>query len=353
MDFKFEWNFSEDNNSKKKKKSSKGITMVKPEKKEEPPVQNNSFAPFDIGSQISYTPSAAQSYTFANIDSDELMRTLTGGSVINLPFDEPSDSKKDKKKSNTDTIEYSERELTDAETNTPSIEKYSITNALLMNTINQIEIGLSALNEDSQVLRRSNDRKKYEYLSQIHSTMGSYLNNKISAIRELNSVMTKCQDYDYKREKDLRLVAASKDDDGTVLQDYKAFVNMPRGNADFIPLGPSSADMTIFGNVNGFNVGNQMGYEQYVNSMTPTQHMMQLESDPNVQQVLFYDTRTGRKWFDVVDIRTNQHIPNTETYDPMLLDEFDIDLNKGIARCINFGLTLPLIVIQDESLQYY
>lgn len=248
----------------------------------------------------------------------------------------------------------SNRQLNDFESNTPYMEKYQETNAILRSSIAQIEYGLGELQKDADKIRSSNHRKKYDYLSLIHGTMGNYINNKISAARELNNTINKCNEMEYKRFKEMKLMAGEQDDDKAVLESYRAFVNMPVGAYNMPTIGPSSQDLTInSGNIRGIEVGGDAGYENYVRNMTPQQHMMALEGNPDIKEVIMYEQRTGRRWFEVINIRTGEVIPNSDKTDMMLIDEFELDLNKKIARSINMGISMPLVVLEDPTLNEY
>lgn len=305
--------------------------------------------------ETSTSNSGDSSYTL------NLASMVDGGSTISVSS-QISDNKKtnSKKKKTNDNVEISmsdnksSRPLNDFESNAPYMEKYEETNAILRSSIAQIEYGLTELQKDADKIRNSNHRKKYDYLSLIHGTMGNYINNKISAARELNNTINKCNEMEYKRFKELKLMNAEQDDDKAVLESYKAFVNMPIGSYNLPPIGPSSQELTInSGNIRGIEVGADAGYENYIRNMTPQQHMMALEGNPDIKEVIMYEQRTGRRWFEVINIRTGEIVPNSDKTDMMLIDEFELDLNKKIARSINMGISMPLIVIEDPTLNEY
>lgn len=295
-----------------------------------------------------------------------LSSMVDNGSTISVSNTD-NESKKttsNRKKKNSENIEVSmagtssenksSRPLNDFETNTPYMDKYEETNAILRSSIAQIEYGLGELQKDADKIRSSNHRKKYDYLSLIHGTMGSYLSNKISAARELNNTINKCNEMEYKRFKELKMMAGEQDDDKAVLESYRAFVNMPVGSYNMPTIGPSSQDLTInSGMIRGIEVGSDAGYENYIRNMTPQQHMMALEGNPDIKEVIMYEQRTGRRWFEVINLRTGEVIPNSDKTDMMLIDEFELDLNKKIARSINMGISMPLIVLEDPTLNEY
>lgn len=292
-----------------------------------------------------------------------LISMINDGPSIPITTGETVKSSPKKRKNNVVEIDMSkakksenvsERPLNDFESNTPYMDKYIETNNILRSSIAKIEYGLGELQKDADTLRKSNHRKKYDYLTLIHGTMGTYIGNEIAAARELNNTITKCNDFEMKRYKELKLMANDQDDDKAVLDSYRAFVNIPVGSYNYTPLGPNSQDLTInSGNINGVDVGANSGYENYVRNMTPQQHMMALEGNPDIHEVVIYEQRTGRRWFEVMNTRTGEVVPNADKMDMMLIDEFELDFNKKIARSINMGITMPLIVIEDPVLNEY
>ena len=299
----------------------------------------------------------------------DLTSMIDGGTSIALSSapKQQKDSKKKTSSSNTkkskivevsmaDKDNGSTRELNDFESNVPYSEKYEETNNLLRGTIAQLEYGLQELQQDANIIRASKTmRKKYDYLSEIHGTIGNYLGNKISAIRELNNTINKCNEYEFKRYKELKL-NMEQDDDKAIMEAYQAFVNTPVGSYGFSPLGPSSQDLTLRSpNLNGIEVqaNGAGGYDDYIRNMTPQQHMMALENNPDVKQVVIYDQRTGARYFEVLNMQTMEPVPNTDKMDMMLIDEFDLDLKNKVARSINMNITMPLVVIGDSTLNEY
>jgi len=299
-----------------------------------------------------------------------LSNMIDGGSVI---AEDPSNAPKQAKKKSSSTkrkknevevsmaknnsdIEYEEqRPLNDFETNTPYMEKFQETNDILKGAIVQLEYGIQEMQKDANDIRASRTiRKKYDYLSEIQGTMGNFIGNKISAARELNNTINKCNDMELKRYKELKLSMNEKDDDKALMEAYQAFVNMPTNSSAYMPIGPSSLDLTLNNpNLTQIETGTPGGYDNYINNMTPQQHMMALESNPDVKQVVVYNEKTGQRYFEVMNIRTGEVIPNTDKMDIMLIDEFELDLKNKVARSINMNITMPLIIIGDPTLNEY
>lgn len=314
-------------------------------------------------SSIKSTPTYSEEYKL------DLTPMIEGGASISLDITGTgsNDTKKSKKKSNSISKDFevsmqsdknnSERRLNDFESNVPYTEKYKETNAILRSAIQQLDYGLNELQGDAEKIRNSNNRKKYDYLSLIHGTMGNYLGNKISAARELNNTISKCNEMELKRYKELKMMQADKDDTREIMDTYQAFVSMPVGNGNsFNGIGPSTLDMTVnSGRVHGIDITNNTssGYDNYVRNMTPQQKRMALESNPDVQEVIVYNRDTGARYFEVMNIRTGEIIPNVDKTDMMLMDEFELDLTNGIARSVNMNISMPIYTIGGETISEY
>lgn len=285
-----------------------------------------------------------------------------GSSISYIPEEKPKRKTATNKKRKDNVVEIDmnqtvteDRPLNDFETNTPYMEKFQETNDILKGAIVQLEYGIQEMQRDANEIRASRTiRKKYDYLSEIQGTIGNFIGNKISAARELNNTINKCNDMELKRYKELKLSMDDKDDDKAIMEAYQAFVNTPVGSMGYTPLGPTPAQLTLNNsNMNQIEAGNTGGFDNYLNNMTPQQHMMALESNPNVKQVVVYNERTGQRYFEVMDLSTMQPVPNTDKMDIMLIDEFELDLKNKVARSINMNITMPLIVIGDPTLNEY
>ena len=127
---------------------------------------------------------------------------------------------------------------------------------------------------------------------------------------------------------------------------YQAFMATPVSSNPLPNISAAAINSGI--QTNGINLasgGQDMGFNSYMNNLTPQQNMMQLERDPNIKEVVVYNQENGSRYFDIIDMRTGQHVPNTEPMDPMFLEDITIDLKNKIARNINLGESYPLIVV--------
>lgn len=283
--------------------------------------------------------------------------SLFTGEGVSLNSGITEEEKKEKKKKKTKVVDSvidvnndSTRELNDLESNRPYAEKYVETNNILKGAIIQLDIGIKDMQNDVEQIRNSRTLKgKYQYLSLIQGAMGNYIGNKIAAAREINNTITKCNELELRRAKELKALDTNKDDDALITDAYRAFVNTPVGSMGYAPLGPSSTDMTIRSNrLMSSDLGVDTGYQNYINNMTPQQHMMALESNPDIEEVVVFNQATGEKYFEVINVRTNEVIPNVDKRDKMFIEDLTIDKKNGIARNINLGETYRLVIIGES-----
>ena len=244
------------------------------------------------------------------------------------------------------------RELSLMESTEPIEKKYAETNNILRSAIMQLDSSMAQVQEDIDYVRHAKTlRNKYQYLSLLQGSMGTMIANKISAARELNNTISKCNDFEMKRYKENKASASNVDDDQRVMEMYKAFVNTPVSSNPF----PNVSQMAVSGSpVMATALGNQDdNFTNYMNNMTPAQQTMYLEGNPNIQQVVVYNQETGARYFDVIDMTTGQSIPNAEKHDMMFLEDVTIDLKNKVARNVNIGETYPLVVIGEPIMQEY
>ena len=243
-------------------------------------------------------------------------------------------------------------ELPKYQTNEPYKDAYNETDTMLKTAIVQIDIMNNDIKTELDQIRSSKTlKKKYEYISELSSTASTLLGTKISAIRELNKVITDCHNLELKRVKELKLGEVDQDDDKKILDMYNAFISTPISSG-FNPLGPSSSDLTLVDPTNGIiraDAGADMGYGNYLNNLSPTQNRMRLENDPNVQTVVVFNQETGQRYFDVIDRTTGASIPNISKPDDFLLADTTINVSTMTARNTNLDVSYPLIIIGNNN----
>lgn len=291
-----------------------------------------------------------------------------GGMSFNLSIspEEPkkttkrSSSKKSSAASNavknavTDTVSAVEMDdmLT---TNKPYQTKYDETTMLLKTSIGQLD-GLLAesINDANQIRASKTLKRKYDLLSLLNNNASSIIGNKITAIREINNTISKCNDLELKRRKELSLAAAGENSDKKIMDMYSAFVSMPSSE-------PGVANMqSITNSLNMGNVitgsiigGDDMGYQQYVQNMSPAQRLNMYESNPDVKQVVVYNQQNGSRYFEVMNMATGEVIPGVDKHDAMFLEGVTLDLENKIARNIDLGETYPIVVVGEPVMNMY
>ena len=227
-------------------------------------------------------------------------------------------------------------------------DRYTKTNALLDQTIFEIDdLNASVKKELKTVTQSKTLKKKYEYMSDLATTSGSLLNTKVTAIRELNKSISDSINLEIKMLKENK--EAEETDDKRIMDMYNAFINTPIG-AYAPPTAPSAVDMvmsnsgtTITPTVNGEFQTDDLGYNQYMNNLSPEQRKIQLEGQ-NIKLCVVFDPDTGNRYFDNINMDTNESVPGLPLPEAHFLDDLNINMNTGVARNTNLNLTYPVVL---------
>lgn len=228
-------------------------------------------------------------------------------------------------------------------------DKYSKTNALLDQTIYEIDdLNAAVKNELKLVTASKTLKKKYEYISELAGTSGSLLSTKVTAIRELNKSITDSVNLEIKMAKENK--QAEETDDKRIMDMYNAFINTPIGTYSG-PVGPNNIEMTLGNNgtpiIPMTTVGDvqtdDLGYNQFMNNLTPEQRKIQLEKE-NIKTVVVFDPDTGQRYFDNFNLDTNQPVQGLPLPEAQFLDSLNINMKTGVARDTNLNLTYPIVV---------
>ncbi len=242
---------------------------------------------------------------------------------------------------------------------------YQDTTGMLYGVIGQIDAMSMEVKKDIDEVRRSRTmRNKYTILNNMNDVMGTYLNAKVGAIKEINNSIKLINDMNYKKYKDIQ-AAESGNDDKYIMDMYSSFVQNPYGTNNQIA--PNQRDMTMNNTglqtvnigasplagivpANGSvqqNIG--VGTPKPAVTLTPEQNFMLYENDPNIQMCVVYDQSTGNKWFQVMNIQTREPVPNMPAKDPMFLEDTTLDVRNGIAKNINLNESYPLIILNEDK----
>lgn len=275
--------------------------------------------------------------------------------------DEPIKKRRGRPKSNTEVItDQTPTQLQQFQSNQPYIQTYDETNNMLKTSIVQIDMLQTDIKQQIDIIKDSKTLKgKFGYLGDLSTTMASLINTKITAIREINKSITDSHNLDLKRIKDLKVNEEAKDDNKYIQDMYNAFISMGSySNLNAPNIADVSSAMRQGSNymrtdlISGST--NDMAFNAYMNNLSPTQNMMLLENNPDIQTVVVYDKATGNRYFEVMNTKTQQPVANTTKPDPMFLEELIIDLHQGQARDSNLDRYYPLIVINsDPTLSQY
>lgn len=236
-------------------------------------------------------------------------------------------------------------------------QHYSETDNLLRSTIAQIDMATASIEMDVNTLRKStNARNKYVAISNLVGSQASLLGNKIAAIREMNSSITKAKDMEYKVMKELKLDAAAQDDDKAIMDMYAASIRNPSTynaivGSSFPAMGQATSLITPAGAVDAPTSADQIGFSNYMNSLSPEQNMMLLENDPNIEEVVCYDPSNGGAFFDIIDKRTGQSVPNTPKRSASFLDNTIIDTDSGLAKNSKLNKVWKVVYVGNNTMR--
>lgn len=241
------------------------------------------------------------------------------------------------------------------QTNEPYEDTYEETNDMLRVSIAQLDILAGDIKGEIDHIRGSKTLKgKYKYISDLCATASSLVSSKISAIKEINAVKTKCHELEIRRIKDIKSAAANQQDDDKYIADlYNAYINTPIGAAQHPALQYTSANVAgnmgaLMSGMNAAPANEEQNFNNFMNNLTPEQNRMILGDNPNIETVVVYDPNTGDKMFDVIDTSTGMPVPNYPRPDRGLLDDTSIDFGTGIASNTNIGQSWKVVVIGDQ-----
>ncbi len=240
------------------------------------------------------------------------------------------------------------------QTNDPYEDTYGETNDMLRVSINQLDILANDVKSELDSIRSSKTLKgKYQYISELCATASGLISSKITAIKEINAVKTKCHELEIRRIKDIKSAAANQQDDDKYIADlYNAYINTPIGAAQHPALQYNSANVAgnmgvLMGGMSATPTNEDQNFNNFMQNLTPEQNRMILGDSNNIETVVVYDPNTGDKMFDVIDTATGTPVPNYPRPDRGLLDDTSVDFNTGIATNTNIGQSWKVVVLGD------
>lgn len=266
--------------------------------------------------------------------------------------DAPSPKKRGrKKKKDEQTDETNSKNIVE---NTVYADSYIDTNNMAYNIINQTDILLDECKQELEFIRSQRNLKgKYHYINDTVSSMGTLLNTKLNAIKEINSTIKTVNDNEYRRFKDMRAFN-STNDNKAVMDAYSAFISAPVG----APKYQLPGTVNITGGLNGViqagypkDIQDNMnaGMQNYLSHLTPEENLMLNDNNANIEEVIVYDQATGAKYFQWVDTRTNTPIPNMPVSSELTIEDFVIDPRTKLAKNSNLNTIKKVIVLNEGA----
>lgn len=252
----------------------------------------------------------------------------------------PTKQKATRSKSNKTAKSDDEGDLSLLQSNQAYIETYEDNNNELKNVVGDIDALQKVLNTDIQHVRTSKTmKKKYDYLSNLINAKSQLIGSKITAIKEIGNNITQSHNLELKRQKELK-IDNSVDDEKQVLDLYKSFINTPQTS---IPnfMNDRNIVNSPYNEIQAVATSNHVTPD----TITPQQHMMLLEQNPDIKTVLVYEEHTGRKWFDVMNLATGESIPNVDLPNDIMLENINIDSFNNVARDSKLDIVYPLVRI--------
>jgi hypothetical protein len=241
-------------------------------------------------------------------------------------------------------------------TNDPYEQTYNETTNILRGSIMQIDQLASEISQDIDSIRKAKTLKgKYTYLANMAATASSLVQTKLTAVREMNSTITKCHELEMKRYKDIKDSKVQQDDDKYLADLYNAYINTPisQGTATPLSLTANSAISNIPMMQNATSLVPPGGMQNdFTQTATPEQNRMLLEGNPNIETVVVYDQATGNKMFDVIDTSTGLPVPNYPRPSQEFLADTNINFGTGVASNSNLGQTWKVVVLGDPMAQF-
>lgn len=291
---------------------------------------------------------------------------VSEGSYLASSFQSPSAESKPKKKrgrpkkktmpdgneiiTGEDEEDHSNYDLPMTQSNVPYNTMYDETSNMLRTSIFQIDsLNNDIKNQIDSIKDSKTIKRKYDYMSTLSTTASALLSTKISAIREMNKSITDSNNLELKRSKEMKLSEAAngQDDNKLIMEMYNKFISNPTMGYSV----PTSTDITLMTGIENM-VRSDIGNMDYA-GLSSSENMMRLENNPNIKTVVICDLDTGARWFDVIDITTQQSVPNVEKPDAMFLDNLTLDFRNGIARDTNLDISYPLISANGNKYEEY
>lgn len=233
----------------------------------------------------------------------------------------------------------------------PVIDRYNDTTNILKYSILQMDQLAGELKQELDTVRTMKSaslttKTKYDAITGIASTIGQLIKGKVEAVREINKSITESNNAEIKRFKEIGDKNATKSSEEQIMEMYNAYLSMPVGSYPSQGF-PNIMDATT-GQIISVPMIQQGQQQPPMINITPEMNRMMLDNDPNITTVLIHDPTTNEQYFDVIDRRTGQSVPNYPRPSQMILEGVQINSTGNLA--VNKDLNLEYDVIQRPSL---
>lgn len=247
-----------------------------------------------------------------------------------------------------------EKQSESAVENVVYADTYFDTNVLTYGVINQTDELLRDCKQELDYIKSQRGLKgRHHYINATITSMGTLLNTKLAAIKEINSTIKNVNDNEYRRFKDFRMLN-STDDNKAVMDAYSAFISAPVGAPEYHL--PGTANLT--GGLNGIIQSNyptaiqanmDAGLNNYLSNLSPEENLMLLDNNKDIEEVIVYDQATGAKYFQWMNTRTNEPIPNMPVSSELTIEDFTIDPRTRLAKNNNLNCIKKVIVLNEGA----
>lgn len=302
----------------------------------------------DVGFNIKHFVKGSEEEKDMHVhDSGEVkaLPATTGNNKIQV-----SGNKKNSTKASSNTPIPVQTSMSYIQENIPYANAYIDTNQQLDAAIQQLDmLGAEVMGQLQTVRENKTLRNKYNIINDMTMNATSVINAKIAAIREKNKTINDVNHLELSRMKELKFKGDEADDNAKIAQMYDAFINTPVGGGIQAFGAPTPMEMAIPGTNTGLNHvaigGSQENWEAGLN---PSQNRMLYEAKGLIDTVVFYDSATGNRWFEVVDKQTGQPMQGIEKPSNANIYDLDINIRGGFAKDSNRNISYPLVVINGQ-----
>lgn len=228
----------------------------------------------------------------------------------------------------------------------PYFKTYTVPTQILTQTVMQIEDLTKKIEDDLAMVRRApNMRGKYTYICNLSDTLGNLYSNKIQAAREIANGITNSHKLELAKVKELK-VGEQESDEKRLMDYFNAFMHTPMASVPMAarPVPPEALN-SLNPNSPSSISGDDSGYNQFLSNLSPEENAILQEGNPHIQTILVYDQSTNNKWFEIIDDRTGEPVPNMPLPPEFIAKGCTIDINNGVARNADINKTYKLKLV--------